>query len=323
MGDGDAPIPLEPSSPVPAPTANRPWLQFHLSTALVLVFVAAALLWLNIGLHEHRLYGWPFHVFSYDFTYLDQAADRYYLKATQDDWSWLALDVFVAVLLLVAVGAACEHRLRGGKWRLGLATRMAEVVCVLACLSWNRAEPLHWYFLENLGPPLVARMLSWIALTFVVALAVTFVCEVLRRLRRETIKALGLGLLLLFLFALVVCRGLAGMRSSRQFPRHTALSCIEAALARYNADYGCYPPESSLHVSTGQRLYKYLCEPLSPGQWPYMVPPPECVHVRPDGTKELRGPEGHSYICRTWRNPNTGAVELVVEEIESFRVPGR
>jgi hypothetical protein len=43
---------------------KRPWLQFHLSTAVVLMFVAAGLLWLNIMGYRSRdeyiiEHGWP------------------------------------------------------------------------------------------------------------------------------------------------------------------------------------------------------------------------------------------------------------------------
>ena len=48
---------------------KRPWFQFHLSTAIILMFAAAGLLWLNMrpdvqatpfGSNELVAWGWPF-----------------------------------------------------------------------------------------------------------------------------------------------------------------------------------------------------------------------------------------------------------------------
>ena len=45
---------------------KRRWFQIHLSTAILLMLAASALMWLNLGLGP---YGWPVHAYSYDYTY--------------------------------------------------------------------------------------------------------------------------------------------------------------------------------------------------------------------------------------------------------------
>ena len=101
---------------------ERPWLQFHLSTAVVLMFVAAGLLWLNmrplpIGawipaepLREGAQipwHGWPLMTRYTVFTLSNEEMDGGY-------WNWqnCAFNALCAVVILLAVGMFCEWLLR-------------------------------------------------------------------------------------------------------------------------------------------------------------------------------------------------------------------
>ncbi|MCY3020742.1 MAG: hypothetical protein NTW87_17125 [Planctomycetota bacterium] len=45
----------ERASTAPLVAKKRPWFQFHLSTAIILMFVAGGLLWANVRLHTQRV----------------------------------------------------------------------------------------------------------------------------------------------------------------------------------------------------------------------------------------------------------------------------
>ncbi|MCY3021414.1 MAG: hypothetical protein NTW87_20560 [Planctomycetota bacterium] len=136
---------MEESIPRPK---RRPWFQFHLSTAIVLMFVAAGLLWLNIRVHTTiaagkqmwddrecavvRTWpslGWPRSVVIGTMTVYLGAPDRETLRNRADQsvaefwrsqwphdisrqWKWLAADFAVALAILAAVGFVCEWRIR-------------------------------------------------------------------------------------------------------------------------------------------------------------------------------------------------------------------
>ncbi len=101
MGDG---TPQEPVST--AAKKNRPLFQFHLSTAIVLMFVAAGLLWMNLNprrdMHHADVgyLGWPvwFHVRD--------------LNNALFHWWRLIANLLLNVMLLVALGVVCEWRIR-------------------------------------------------------------------------------------------------------------------------------------------------------------------------------------------------------------------
>ena len=104
-------------------------------------------------------------------------------------------------------------------------------------------------------------------------------------------------------------------------PRQKMLIDLYSALGSYNLSHGAYPPDWSPPQSCGQILYEYLCRPLPPSGDKFLDPYPQCVYVRPDGTKELRGPLGHRYIYRLIPNAKTGVLQPVVEEVEPHRPP--
>ena len=306
--------------------AKRPWFQYHLSTAIVLMFVAAALLWLNIGLHEHGLYGWPFHVYSYDFTYFDAGLGGYQATPTTQNVAWLVTDIVIALLLLVAMMIACEERMpQPGRLRRAPcpAVIAVEICCLAACVGWNVSFPLSHYFRENLGGPLVARMLSWLFLTF----SAVFICEKWLALsaawKRGIIGALGLTCLIGMLIILLISPFLSQLRGSRSSPRRQMLQSLHIALEGYKELHGSYPPDASPTRTSGQTLYHYLCEPLPTIGMKFLRPTPECVHTGPGGVKELRGPLGHRYLYRLIPNAKTGKLEPVVEEIQARRLPAR
>jgi hypothetical protein len=118
---------------MPAP-AKRPWFQFHLSTAVVLMFVAAGLLWLNvhpspvapildpdidIGLQvdaNARPFGWPIIA-----VYTCGAADT--SRVAKIHQSAAAFDLFLALSILLAAGASLEWLIRRKQRRKAEAGR--------------------------------------------------------------------------------------------------------------------------------------------------------------------------------------------------------
>ncbi|MCY3019181.1 MAG: hypothetical protein NTW87_09165 [Planctomycetota bacterium] len=96
---------------------TRPWLQFHLSTAVVLMFVAAGLLWLNMHDTERQLWiehGWPcVAVRRAEVAFVEGPfgvrLDRPH--TTIKPWG-MAVDGLVAVATLFLVAFLCESRIR-------------------------------------------------------------------------------------------------------------------------------------------------------------------------------------------------------------------
>lgn len=101
---------------------KRPWFQFHLSTAVVLMFVAAGLMWLNITVFEGVLKtrepgksrGWPFGCWgeytwsAYHWDELVQGPEH-----RVEVHCWLVLcNLVVALLILCVVGFVCEQYIR-------------------------------------------------------------------------------------------------------------------------------------------------------------------------------------------------------------------
>ncbi len=89
---------------------KRPWFQFHLSTAVVLMFVAAGLLWLNMRDTWSPwviLHGWPFVAtermvhFDNDFPF------ALHVKPLG-----LAANALFALVVLYLVAFLCEWRIR-------------------------------------------------------------------------------------------------------------------------------------------------------------------------------------------------------------------
>jgi len=111
---------------------KRPWFRFHLSTCIVLMFVAGALLGGNLVLREvtftdasggevteysDRYHGWPLPCLGYYVqTYYGSSGDPSVSNAWESDWipSGLLVNVAVALALLTAVGFLLEWRVRRG-----------------------------------------------------------------------------------------------------------------------------------------------------------------------------------------------------------------
>jgi hypothetical protein len=112
---------------------KRPWLQFHLSTAVVLMFVAGGLLWLNMhengvvvvdgqgqqsGLgigFECRTYGWPLTAYRGQSGRLSpfggvssKATSHYPILQGYYYGRGLGTDAAVAFAVLLATGILCE-----------------------------------------------------------------------------------------------------------------------------------------------------------------------------------------------------------------------
>jgi hypothetical protein len=104
---------------MPAPQ-ERPWFQFHLSTAVVLMFVAAGLLWLNVAGESHpggssgewTELGWPRGISRYDH-YQDGTLDNsVWMPSAGNGWGGSILPAITAncaaaltILVLIAVCA--------------------------------------------------------------------------------------------------------------------------------------------------------------------------------------------------------------------------
>jgi hypothetical protein len=106
---------------------KRPWLQFHLSTAVVLMFVAGGLLWAN-SVPEHRdwsdslyensvtTYGWPRSVWVRHVDHLPRSpiASPFRPDPVSQSWSvsGVVVDAVVALTLTVVTGLFLECLIR-------------------------------------------------------------------------------------------------------------------------------------------------------------------------------------------------------------------
>jgi hypothetical protein len=105
------------------PARKRRWFQFHLSTAIVLMFVASALLWLNlrqsIGYEDRsyvvRLRGWPV-AFIYEHYW--KPFPEWVAEPTWVPWG-LTLDLGVGVGVLFLMFVLVEKVLLRGNRRVG------------------------------------------------------------------------------------------------------------------------------------------------------------------------------------------------------------
>jgi hypothetical protein len=116
-----------------APAKKRPWLQYHLSTAVVLMFVAAGLLWLNMTRrsaedfgywtktcrgtfvnYRYTDYGWPVRCVS-ELSPTEVGGKRIEPPRTFGvilEWQWLACDVIVALIICGTTAILCEQLIR-------------------------------------------------------------------------------------------------------------------------------------------------------------------------------------------------------------------
>ena len=90
---------------------RRPWFQFHLSTAVVLMFVAGGLMWANMTKSVVMLsrpaesFGWPVPFLIYR---VGMKGDVY------QDWyhACFVLDALLALCILLLCALSCEYLLR-------------------------------------------------------------------------------------------------------------------------------------------------------------------------------------------------------------------
>lgn len=93
-------------------STGRPWFQLHLSTAVVLMFVAGGLLWANTK-RASAIYGWSlsFREFRAE---TDAEAGPWYIIGAVEHWSYgnLILDIVLAICLFAVTVMICEFILR-------------------------------------------------------------------------------------------------------------------------------------------------------------------------------------------------------------------
>jgi hypothetical protein len=106
-----------------SPARKRPWFQFHLSTALLLVVGAGALLGANMqksycnphGDHiDGFAYGWPaaaviFVRGHHDLDPAERRSEPYHLFCDKPVWISLAVDVLIAAMVLASIAWASER----------------------------------------------------------------------------------------------------------------------------------------------------------------------------------------------------------------------
>ena len=102
---------------MPEQPKKRPWFQYHLSTAYIVMLLASVLLWLNVRWYErddptgYWTYvderGWPF-------TYLHSTMGLHGITVFGGFFSplFLALNIVVSLAIVSAVAIACEWHIR-------------------------------------------------------------------------------------------------------------------------------------------------------------------------------------------------------------------
>ena len=113
---------------------RRPWFQIHLSTAIVLMFVAGGLLWANLNAHPKSyvsgyeisedsydpvitkiwIRGWPFPCFTFKTSISTGNTIVLEIPTPQGHYiPWkVAADICIAFALLAASAFVCEWRIR-------------------------------------------------------------------------------------------------------------------------------------------------------------------------------------------------------------------
>jgi hypothetical protein len=97
-------------------TPQRRWPQIHLSTALVMMFVAGSLMWLNA--HVWKTYAYDSAEGKVEYTTHGWPSDCVYISHFKGkaEWSWMhcnrSSNVFVGLVLMYAAMQLCEWRIR-------------------------------------------------------------------------------------------------------------------------------------------------------------------------------------------------------------------
>ena len=95
------------------PPKKLPWFQYHLSTAIVMMFVASGLLWLNMQ-RNHHSYGWPLPfiaVWHVDYFSPSGPWESYEMRYDPIPWG-IALNVVIWLAIMLGVGVFCEWLIR-------------------------------------------------------------------------------------------------------------------------------------------------------------------------------------------------------------------
>jgi hypothetical protein len=97
---------------------RRARFQVHLSTAIVLMFAAGGLMWLNVDIHSDcKFFGWPYDVVAWSDAYclFDNAPDAivlgHHLIIATNRIMWFS-DISFILAILFSVWYACEWLIR-------------------------------------------------------------------------------------------------------------------------------------------------------------------------------------------------------------------
>ena len=98
---------------------KRPWFQYHLSTAIVLVFAAALVVFLNVTPRQIPwmqegipCYGWPFGAYYPQEVWFSENIHKFWLVGHGIVWWATVADFAAAVAVLSAMAFACEWLIR-------------------------------------------------------------------------------------------------------------------------------------------------------------------------------------------------------------------
>jgi|SRR5579862_2975580 len=112
------------------PPPRRARFQIHLSTAIVLMFVAGGLIWANVNgrriliggpfIGTEQNYGWPCLITEPFTRYITERRDGTWDESLPDiSYSGVAVDLAVSVAILFAVWFTCEWLIRRRAARKG------------------------------------------------------------------------------------------------------------------------------------------------------------------------------------------------------------
>ena len=101
---------------------RRPWFQLHLSTAIVLMFVAGGFLWLSLSGHTSNQWqmfeqeGGGMHVAAHGFPFdaYSEAVAETSAQPILSVWNpiYVVLDTIFALIVVVVIGVIVEYCLR-------------------------------------------------------------------------------------------------------------------------------------------------------------------------------------------------------------------
>jgi len=214
--------PATPTEAAPPPRKRR-FFQIHLSTAIVLMFVAAALVWANVREYqEHepdyrRAFGWPLAVYRFPRHQESGNNNRFGMPDTPG-WSFqnVAGNLAITAVMLAGSAIVSEFRIRrrNHTWRqVHLSTMILLMIsCGMLLLANFRLEiyvtPPDEYFLRRGWPcTVMTKTQEWsimhrstldqrstwypmeiaanTATSLAILVTLTYLCEALIRLRER------------------------------------------------------------------------------------------------------------------------------------------